>query len=91
MILQVYSVKDLAVDAFMPPFYERSDGAALRAFSAAIGDPKHLFARNPGDYVLYHVGMFDDSSGLLQPVIGNPVLVYRGLDIVQSASTELDA
>lgn len=65
MILQVFAVRDKAVDAFMPPFYARSKGEAIRSFSAAVGDGKHQFHNNRGDYELYQIGEFDDNSGVL--------------------------
>ena len=63
MRLHVYAVYDKAVSAFLPPFYARSRGEALRGFTAACNDTKHQFALHPDDYVLYSLGEFDDESG----------------------------
>ncbi|AXH73625.1 MAG: nonstructural protein [Microviridae sp.] len=83
MILRCYSVKDTAVDAFMPPFFERHDGAASRAFANAVKDPNHAFSKSPGDFLLYFIGLFDDSLGS----ISSPVsiqLIIRGAEIAKS-------
>lgn len=67
MIMFAYSVKDNAVGAFLPIFFARSKGEAIRSFVSACSDDKHQFALHPHDYVLFGVGEFDDLSGLLKP------------------------
>lgn len=66
MIYKAYSVFDKAVGAFLPVFFVRSRGEALRSFSQAANDGQHQFAKNMGDYTLYEVGAFDDTTGLLE-------------------------
>lgn len=65
MILHLYSVFDSAVQAYLPPFCERSDAAAVRAFRRACLDPNHAFAVSGKDYSLYYLGDFDDATGSL--------------------------
>lgn len=67
MKLQALAVRDMAVDAFMPPFFVRTVDEGIRALSAALGDGSHRFVQSPDDYVLFSVGRFDDGSGLLEP------------------------
>jgi len=64
MILKMFSVFDKAVGAYMQPFFAPSVGAAIRMFSDAVADKDSNLGRHPGDYTLFHVGDFDDSSGL---------------------------
>lgn len=64
MKLQIFSVYDRAVGAFMNPFYARSKGEALRSFSEAVNDEKHNFHRNAADYSLLYLGEFDDNAGV---------------------------
>lgn len=64
MILQVYSVYDKAVNAFMQPFYARSAGEAIRSFTELANDGATNVSRYPLDYVLFRLGDFDDNSGL---------------------------
>lgn len=68
MILHMYSVYDKAVNAYLQPFYARSKGEALRAFTEAVNDQKHTFNKHAADYTLMLVGEFDDSSGVIVPV-----------------------
>lgn len=65
MILQLYSVCDMKVGAFMPPFVARARGEALRSFMSACQDEKHQFFAHKGDYVLFQIGSFDDVEGVL--------------------------
>jgi len=67
MKLRALSVRDNAIDAFLPPFFVRTVDEGVRAFGAALGDSQHRFVSHPDDYVLYSVGQFDDNSGLLEP------------------------
>jgi hypothetical protein len=64
MILQVFSVYDKAVHAFMQPFYARSKGEALRSFTEACNQEAHNFNKHSADFSLMLMGEFDDSSGI---------------------------
>lgn len=62
MILQVFSVYDKAVALYMPPIFLRSENEAVRALRVAMGG-EHAFRDSPADYVLYHLGAFQEESG----------------------------
>lgn len=64
MKLQVYSVYDKAVNAFLQPFYCRSKGEAIRSFTEACSDDKSNFSKYPLDYFLVELGEFDDSTAV---------------------------
>ncbi|UDN67481.1 nonstructural protein [robinz microvirus RP_30] len=64
MMLDVFSVLDTAVSAFLPPFFARSKGEAIRSFTEASNDSSHQFAKHASDYVLYRLGAWDDHSGM---------------------------
>lgn len=78
MIMLAFSVHDKAVGAFLPVFFARSKGEAIRSFAAASTQQDHQFAKNAGDYTLYHVGQFDDVSGALEPV--DPQRILNALE-----------
>lgn len=65
MKLLVCSVYDRATAAFMPPFFARSKGEAIRSFMDACSDGKTQFCRYPADYTLFLIGDFDDQTGML--------------------------
>lgn len=67
MITQCFSVRDTAVGAFLPPFFTRSKGEAIRSFSEACNNAEHQFAKHASDYTLFFLGAFDDNSGLFTP------------------------
>lgn len=62
MLLNVYSVFDSKVGAYLPPMYFRSKGEAIRAFSSAALKEDHDFHRYAEDYTLFELGQWDDSS-----------------------------
>lgn len=64
MILQVFSVFDKTVNAFLQPFYCRSKGEAIRSFSEAVNDGSKPFGKYASDYFLASLGEFDDVTGL---------------------------
>lgn len=75
MKMYAFSVFDGAVNAFLPVFFARSKGEAIRSFTTAVGDDTHQFAKHRTDYSLFQVGEFDDLSGLLSgPVVPERVL-----------------
>ncbi|QCQ84574.1 nonstructural protein [Blackfly microvirus SF02] len=75
----VYSVHDKAAGAFLPPFFQRAKGEAIRAFEAAVKDPAHQFHQHATDYVMYELGSFDDQTGLLDTA--EPLRVISGIEI----------
>lgn len=79
MKLQCFSVHDKASGAFLPPFYGRARGEAIRAFTSACGDGQHQFSKSLGDYVLYYCGEFDDGAGIFIPV--EPQRIISGLEL----------
>lgn len=80
MLLKVYSVRDKAVEAFMPPFYERAHSAARRAFEQACLDPNHQFAKNKDDFDLFYMGEFDDQVGAFVVGPHMPERIASGLE-----------
>lgn len=72
MKLRVYSVFDAKAAVFDRPFYEQSDGSAVRAFSDAVNDSRmtvnnvpNMFFKHPEDYSLFCLGEFDSDTGVL--------------------------
>lgn len=63
MIYKLYSVRDNAVGAYLPPMLMRSRGEATRAVTEALRDPQHQFSKHSQDFVLFELGEWDDNSG----------------------------
>lgn len=83
MKLLAFCVRDLAVDTFLPPFFCRHTGEAMRSFTEACGDRSHQFAKHRSDYVLFQLGVWDDVSGLFEA--GEPRRIMSGLEAVGEA------
>lgn len=68
MILNAYSIYDRKALAYHSPFYQTTDGAAVRTFSDLVQDNNTQVGRHPADFVLYCVGSYDDAKGELTPL-----------------------
>lgn len=68
MIQQIFTVLDTKTEAFLPPFYALTVGAAIRSFGDTVKDPSHHFAIHPDDFVLYHLGAWDDADAVFDPL-----------------------
>lgn len=77
MKLLMYTVRDKAVGSFLPPFYVRAAGEALRSFTEAVNDVKSNFAKYPDDFTLFCLGSFDDGSGMFDTVEPQRVVSAR--------------
>lgn len=77
----LYSVYDDKACFFASPFYAMNHSDAIRSFSDAVADPQTRVSIHPSDYVLYHIGTFDDVSGSLIP-LDKPQFLSRGSEHV---------
>lgn len=68
MIIRCYSVFDRKALQYYPPFYQATDGLAVRSFGDLANDPQTNVGRHPADYVLFYIGDYDDQKGALMPV-----------------------
>lgn len=84
MINKMFAVRDAQVEAFLQPFFSPTKGAAIRAMTEAVNDPKHEISRHAKDYSLWHLADFDDSSGLVQSD-GPPLLVIACVELINKA------
>lgn len=86
MKLKIYSIKDLAAQAFGRPMYLQSTGVALRTVTDEVNrsdDTNNLY-RHPADFELYHHGEFDEDTGKFET--HDPVLVTRCVDLVTKSA-----
>lgn len=81
MELFVFSIYDTAATVFAQPFFAPSEAVAVRSFKDLVNGSDNKVAQHPEDYVLFHLGMYDDNTGGLEARGGGPRQVLRGLDI----------
>ncbi len=62
----IYSVYDSKAEAFLPPFFTQTRAVALRSFSAAAQTAGHDFQKWAGDYALYELGTFEQTTGVIK-------------------------
>lgn len=79
--MSVYAVLDVKANAFVSPHFHKSHGQAIRDFSAAVRGGKSMLSNYPDDFSLYHLGYFDEVSGLLEDVTP-PVFLSRASEHV---------
>ncbi len=66
MIQRVYSVYDSKAEVYLPPFFARADGEAIRMFTEAVRSETHEFNRFAQDFTLHHIGLFCTQTGRLE-------------------------
>jgi hypothetical protein len=85
MKLQVFSIYDSKIEAYMPPFFLKSIGEAKRVLGDAVLDPKSALSQHPEDYTLFHLGSWDDTDAQFAPTL-SPESVCVLLELKSSLS-----
>lgn len=80
MKVKIFSILDAKTGAYMQPFFALAIGQAARMFGDNVNDTTSGMNKHPEDYVLYHIGEFDDNSGELTPT--GPNYVNKALDFI---------
>lgn len=78
----IFTVYDKAAGAFLPPMFMRSKGEAIRSFQDAVNASDHQFHRHAEDYVLYHLGYWQDDTSAFVSEEHAPVRVVTGLEVL---------
>lgn len=87
----IYSLLDVKSKMYGPLIAFASDEVAVRNVQEMYlsGDPASLFCKYPQDYILFCLGHYDNSDGLLIPLPA-PMLVANGLELSAKALDELE-
>lgn len=59
----MYTVYDIKAEAYLAPFFARTDGEAVRMILSALEDPQTMLAKYPLDYKLVKIGSWDNQTG----------------------------
>lgn len=84
----IVSVFDSASRLFGQPIFVPAIPVATRSFTDEVNNKSNgspMFD-HPEDFVLYHLGYFDDESGLFESLHDNPVIVVRAKDVKENQS-----
>lgn len=90
MRLNIFTVYDTKAEAYLPPFYMNTKGQAIRAFSDSANDRNHAFCKHPGDYVLFHLGSFDDADASFE-LDAAPQSVGVAIEFKTQTEMEMDS
>lgn len=82
-MLNLYTIRDIKADFHMPPFTARTKGEAIRMLQATLNDPNHQFSKFPDDYQLHFVGIFNETTGVIEP-LESIEYIGNGVDFKQS-------
>lgn len=66
--LQIFAIYDKKAQAYILPHFFHQKGQAIRALEDAVNEvsnPNNQIARHPSDFVLCHLGDFDDRTGIV--------------------------
>lgn len=66
--MKIFAVYDSKAEAYLQPFFARTDGVALRMFGQAAQDEQHDFSKHAADYTLFCLGEFDEYTGKIAPL-----------------------
>lgn len=83
MRMEIFTVYDTAAGAYLPPMFLRSKGEAVRSFTDAVNASDHQFHRHASDYVLYHLGHWQDDTAAFVEEPHAPVRMLTGLDVLR--------
>ena len=59
----MFCVYDNKAEAYLNPFFLPMKAMAIREFQNCVNDENHAFGRNPADYTLFMIGVWDGDSG----------------------------
>lgn len=80
MKIQMFAVFDKKAIAYAHPHFFHQKGQAIRAFENAVNDGQTQLSRNPEDFALFHLGEWDDSTGVVSP-LANPQHLEEALTL----------
>lgn len=80
MIINAYAIRDKKALTYAPPYFQATDGLAVRVFGDLCNDRNTTVGRHPSDFSLFRVGAYNDASGMLIPI--DPEFVIEALSLV---------
>jgi len=61
----MFTVYDVKVGAYMTPFFMKSKGEAIRAFTETSRDTTTQIGKYPSDFTLFELGSYNDEDASL--------------------------
>lgn len=79
--MNIYAIKDEALNRFMQPFFTHTNAAAIRAFGDHVNENGSPSNQHPGDYTLFYLGHFDEETGT---ITGDTERLVSGADVLDA-------
>lgn len=61
--MNVYTVRDSKVEAYLPPFFAQNHSTAIRMMQDTANDPATLFHKHPEDFQIFFIAKYDEKTG----------------------------
>lgn len=71
----IFSIYDSKAGIYASPFFDRSEGQAIRNFVTASESQESQLNKFPMDFSLYKLGTYEDTTGSFE-LETRPVMVY---------------
>ena len=88
MRLEKFVIFDVQADVGVLPLYRENEMVAIRDFEMAVTKDGSKFADNPDDYVLYHIGWYDDVA--MSGEYNDPKRIITGMEAVRIRRSKQD-
>jgi len=85
MKIRLYTIRDGKAEAYLQPFFERTDGTAIRAIKKAVKNDGN-FKNHAEDYSLWSIGVYDDTNGAIESWV--PMHIANLIDVRDNELTE---
>lgn len=82
MMHKMYAVFDSKAAFFSKPFYDTSEGSAIRNFSDGVNDsstPNNMWNKHSEDYSLFQIGEYEDTTGELIACLPKSIVTASAL------------
>jgi len=88
MIHFLYTVYDTKAKIYLPPFTFKTQAEALRAFGDSVNQEEHPFNKHPEDYILFHLGQYDDNTAMVKQVVIGKESLGVGNEFIKEDSSK---
>lgn len=82
MIRKVFAIRDQKAAIFNQPFFKLTHGEAERDFTTLVNDSQSTINKYPDDFDLYHLGDYDDQTGLIKS-LDTPSHLVKAVSVKQ--------
>lgn len=62
MMLKMFTIYDSKAEAYMAPFFMKSNGEAIRSVISAVNDPQSNLNKYAEDFTLFELGVYHEDS-----------------------------